>query len=159
MPGALPGPNVVPVQVVVSWPASSRAIPTSAQTIHIAVTGAGISAPIEGTITRPETTTTLYVPPGNGRNFTAIARNAAGVEVARSVTVNMTIQAGKPNTVTLVLTDVQGVTTLTVGWTDQPAPVNTTVDWNERPTGTANVTGDWKETPSGQASVSVEWKE
>ena len=160
MPGALPGPNVVPVQVVVSWPASSRAIPTSAQTIHITVTGTGITAPIQGTITKPETTTTLYVPPGNGRTFTAVAKDATGIVVASGSKDNVEIKAGQTNTVQIVLGQPQGGTsTLTIDWTDQPAPVNTTVDWNERPTGTANVTGDWKETPSGQASVSVEWKE
>jgi hypothetical protein len=59
------------VSVKVAWPTSSRYLPDTINSLTITVTGPGITTPITGTLTKPDTSLTLIVPAGTNRYVVA----------------------------------------------------------------------------------------
>ena len=116
-PSAPPTEALGAVDVTILWSdvtpggaAGIRSIPASTQTIELTITGAGISPDITRAITKSdvvvgEATVRLYVPPGTGRLFRALAKDAEGIilvggsntlDVAAGVVTTAGVELGPP---------------------------------------------------------------
>ena len=138
-------PILAQVVFRVTWPATARTTPAGTAEIVVQVTGPGIGAPIEGTLSPPETELTLWVPVGDNRDFAAWCYDTNGAELAHGERNGVTIEAGTENRLSITLTVTEtGRLLIGVDWTDAPADVSAAIDWDETDTGTANITVDWQ---------------
>ncbi len=86
------------VSISIAWPqqptAKTRMIPLAATSMVASVTGPGIVAAVTGTITRPNSSTTLLVPAGAGRTVTLTSYDSANNPLSHGFADNVDVPAG-----------------------------------------------------------------